>query len=1518
MAITRIRNNQVYNSDINAQYKLQPYSVTGGLLANNFTYTGNLTVGNLIVNGLTTTVDTTNLVIADPLFAINRNQSGTPSYDLGFVMGRGNQNNVAFIWEENAQQFQLQYTTESTAATTFGTITNTGFANLQAYGIKVNNSTITTSTVTNNIVANTAISGGTINNTTIGATTPNSGVFTSVTTASGGQLTGYLTGAIGANTPNTAVFTTVTASGNITAQTANVYAAYIVANTASYSAQYYWTNSATLASTITGTYSNSNVASYLPTYNGNVGNITVGNLIPLANTTYYLGNSTNYYANVYANNFNAISQLATPKIQFTVGGAQILEDNSLDLAIVGPYQISIKPASYQYTFNNTGSITGPGGTFVYANGAIYGNITATGAYWSNGVSFASTITGTYSNSNVASYLTTYNGNLSAGNLVVTNGGQVVGYLNGPIGANTPNSGVFTTVTTSGSITSGNQVVGYLNGAIGANSANSAIFTTVTASGNITAQTANVYANYIIANTGYVGLVLTNSQPYITNVGTLTSLNVSGSSTFNTVAASSISAGLIGNSGSELYGANIAITGNALIQNGLALNSNATITTDQTTASVFNTTPTTLNIGGGATTINFAKNDGTSAVKINGTANSYGSGQGALQIAGGFYAGGDSYIAGNLSITGNLTSVGYNELIANAPLLYLSVGSISTYNYELGFYSHKYDAIEGYNHTGLVRNHVDNAWFLFSNIRTEPTNTVDLANASIIYDTLKLGNIIAYSGNTSTSTTTGAAVIYGGMGVGGNIYAAAIQGTPIGNGLASTGAFTTITSSNNITAQTANVYASNVVGNTALYGAQYYWSNGVALASTITGTYSNSNVAAYLPIYSGNLSAGNVSVSGSINATGNINAGTANVYASWIIGNTALNGLVATNAQPYITSVGPSLGTFTVNTPILNINGGVGSQLNINGYTIINVTGVGTTFGLGGAVTSSNLQTVGTLANLTSSGNITAQTANVYANYVISNSGLQGTLITNAQPYITSLGTLTSLNTSGNITSTSANVYAAWIVANTALQGLLATNAQPYITSVGTLTSLTTSGVINTTNNNLTVGTANVYAGNIIANNSVYSSSYYYSNGVPFVTTPGGSNTFIQFSNSGVFGGATYLQYNYVSGNLVSNSTSNSTSTTTGAIVVAGGLGVGGNFYGGANISATNALVAPNMYNSNVYPITGSDLYKNTGPNGNLWINYNGYTANLIVNGNSTSGFGNLFSVNGLTGQVGIKVATSGMVANASLIVNSTDSILIPIGSSSQRPATSTAGMIRYNSQSNQLEFYNGSSWISAGSTFTVVTAQQFTGDGSTTTFTLSQSSTTAATIVSINGVLQIPTTAYTVTGTTLTFTEAPLSTDIIDARVVVTTTIAGSIGDQLGNTVVANSSGITVTTNYKNTLISNVGGNYISGGFSALTPNIALTQNTPTVIDSFSTSVYRVAKYVIKVTDGTNNVYCGAEVIVAHNGSTATSQVYGVVNTGGNALATFSSTVSGGNVNVTANTWSSTASATVFPTYMPI
>ena len=175
-------------------------------------------------------------------------------------------------------------------------------------------------------------------------------------------------------------------------------------------------------------YSNVNVAAYLTTGQITTSNIKLapsGNIVfadGTVQTTAASGGSSygntqvaaylpTYAGNANASNVNVSTAVATPKIQFTVGGATILEDNPLDLLISGKYQVSIKGnGTYQYTFGNDGGLTGPGGEFVYANGAIYGNIIGTGFYFSNGVPFTSS---SYGNTQVAQYLPVYGGALSA-------------------------------------------------------------------------------------------------------------------------------------------------------------------------------------------------------------------------------------------------------------------------------------------------------------------------------------------------------------------------------------------------------------------------------------------------------------------------------------------------------------------------------------------------------------------------------------------------------------------------------------------------------------------------------------------------------------------------------------------------------------------------------------------------------------------------------------------------------------------------------------------------------------------------------------------------------------------------------------------------------------------------------------------------------------------------------------------------------------------------------------------------
>ena len=72
--------------------------------------------------------------------------------------------------------------------------------------------------------------------------------------------------------------------------------------------------------------------------------------------------------------------------------------------------------------------------------------------------------------------------------------------------------------------------------------------------------------------------------------------------------------------------------------------------------------------------------------------------------------------------------------------------------------------------------------------------------------------------------------------------------------------------------------------------------------------------------------------------------------------------------------------------------------------------------------------------------------------------------------------------------------------------------------------------------------------------------------------------------------------------------------------------------------------------------------------------------------------------------------------------------------------------------------------ITASNVVAASVSRTGTGDGSTTTFTVTSGVTVANTMVFINGIHQRPTTDYTISGTTLTFGTAPAASDRIDVR----------------------------------------------------------------------------------------------------------------------------------------------------------
>jgi hypothetical protein len=136
------------------------------------------------------------------------------------------------------------------------------------------------------------------------------------------------------------------------------------------------------------------------------------------------------------------------------------------------------------------------------------------------------------------------------------------------------------------------------------------------------------------------------------------------------------------------------------------------------------------------------------------------------------------------------------------------------------------------------------------------------------------------------------------------------------------------------------------------------------------------------------------------------------------------------------------------------------------------------------------------------------------------------------------------------------------------------------------------------------------------------------------------------------------------------------------------------------------------------------------------------------------------------------ITTDGTVANIYIqptgngivSINTTTGLVLPVGNTDQRPSPGATGTVRFNSTLGRLEVYDGTEWdaVVAG-----VTNQVLYGDGSTAIFTLDRSTTTAAVLVMLNGITQVPDQAYAMApnpSANLVFTESPSTSDVIDIR----------------------------------------------------------------------------------------------------------------------------------------------------------
>lgn len=327
-------------------------------------------------------------------------------------------------------------------------------------------------------------------------------------------------------------------------------------------------------------------------------------------------------------------------------------------------------------------------------------------------------------------------------------------------------------------------------------------------------------------------------------------------------------------------------------------------------------------------------------------------------------------------------------------------------------------------------------------------------------------------------------------------------------------------------------------------------------------------------------------------------------------------------------------------------------------------------------------------------------------------------------------------------------------------------------------------------------------------------------------------------------------------------TTTTMNSTTGAFYVAGGTGIGGNI-----VVAQGARFNDNQTAYRDFYVRGGNdatlIWANTSP-----------TYNQVIIGNSAGA---------LDQAVGAK-----------LQINSSDSMLLPKGTSAQQPGgaqgygSAVTGMLRFNTDKGDIEYYTGSQWYSpAVSVITVVTSDEYSdADGVKTSWTLQRSSTTNGTMVAINGVLQDPTYAYSVTGTTLTFTEAPAVGDVINARCFTTTNTIRALAGPTGSIVVSADNFAVVHGN----TVAGAGANlqaFLGDGTVAYrgTPNISVG-TSPTIVHSFRADFYRAAKYIVSVS---NPAFAGgaayeiSEVMVIQNGTTAYRTQYNRVTTLANA-----------------------------------
>ena len=244
---------------------------------------------------------------------------------------------------------------------------------------------------------------------------------------------------------------------------------------------------------------------------------------------------------------------------------------------------------------------------------------------------------------------------------------------------------------------------------------------------------------------------------------------------------------------------------------------------------------------------------------------------------------------------------------------------------------------------------------------------------------------------------------------------------------------------------------------------------------------------------------------------------------------------------------------------------------------------------------------------------------------------------------------------------------------------------------------------------------------------------------------------------------------------------------------------------------------------------------------------------------------------------------------------------IPYGSSAQRPLTTLIGYTRFNTDVGEIESWNGTGWVTPGTS--VITSDIINPDGYSNVYTLTSNASTTGVMVSINGTLQQPYTAYNiVSNNTIVFTEVPLTTDTIEVRHLAQSAVSISTLSLANSSVILDGTNVNIQGNLVPSLnntynlgsTSNAWHDIVTAGHSVYAnSNISIISGNTSIIDSYDKTIYRTGKYIIQSTTVNSTYYESYEAIVIHDSlANAFVSVYGVINTG-NVLGNLSAIVSG-------------------------